>query len=234
MLVFVKPATSAVAETNVLITTTTGRQFPLLLKNNGEARLDSAVDLLVVCRIGGTSFIEETYSTSLVAENVGLGSTNEDKPNGASLREGAVIQLEEQRKQPLPTLEGNHLKVGIGQVIERASQFVVFFTVLNSTHEPIELMSPQIQLAGRVRSGRFKHNSRWTTVEQLPVTAFRLDRRKLDPGMRTEGFVVFERPALKQSNQNLLLQVADAAMVDQPVLVPISFSVKSDPEDRYE
>src|SRR5437870_9134212 len=51
LLVFVKPATSAVAETNVLITTTTGRQFPVLLKNNGEARLDSAVDLLVVCRI---------------------------------------------------------------------------------------------------------------------------------------------------------------------------------------
>jgi hypothetical protein len=64
-------------------------------------------------------------------------------------------------------------------------------------------------------------------VEQIPVTEFRLDRRKLDPGNRTDGFVVFERPPLKQSNESLLLQIAEAAMVDKPVLVPIRFSVSS-------
>src|SRR2546425_1238371 len=91
-----------------------------------------------------------------------------------------------------------------------------------------------IQLAGQVRSGRFKQNSRWTTVEQVPRMDLRIDKRKLDPGARTDGLAVFERPAVKQSNQRLFLQVADAAMVDQPVLVPISFSVKFNPEDRHE
>jgi len=46
LLVFLKPTTPAVAETNLLITTAGGRQFPLLLKSDGEAGgLDPALDL---------------------------------------------------------------------------------------------------------------------------------------------------------------------------------------------
>src|SRR6267142_251199 len=216
LLVFVKPATPAVLETNLLITTISGWQFPLVLKNGDVGGLHSDVDLLVVCRIAGTSFIQETYSTSLIAETVGLSSTNEEKPTATSIHEDPLIRLlEEERRRPLPRLEGNRLRVGIRRVIERGSQFIVLFAVLNSTDEPVELLSPQIQLAGQVRSGLFKQNSRWTTVEQVPLMDFRIDKRKLDPGARTDGLAVFERPAVKQSNQRLFLQVADAAMVDQ-------------------
>jgi hypothetical protein len=230
-LVFVKPATSAVAETNLLITTNGGRQFPLLLKSHGDAdRQDPAVDLLVLCRTAGTSFIEETYSRSLIAETVALGSssTHEEAENPGLIDGDPLTQLmERQRRRPTPKLQGDRLQVGIGDVVERNSQFVVLFSVVNSTNEPVELMPPQVQLAGQTKSGLFKQSSRWTTVEQIPVMDFRLDRRKLDPGSRTDGLVVFERPALKQSNESLLLQVAEAAMVDKPVLVPISFSISS-------
>src|SRR2546425_8889712 len=141
LLVFVKPATPAVLETNLLITTSRGRQFPLVLKNGEVGGLHSAVDLLVVCRIAGTSFIEETYSTSLIAETVGLSSTNEEKPKATSIHEDPLIRLlEGQRRRPLPRLEGNRLRVGIRRVIERGSQFIVLFAVLNSTDEPVELL----------------------------------------------------------------------------------------------
>jgi hypothetical protein len=238
LLVFVKPATPAVAETNLLITTAGGRQFPLLFKSDGEAgRPDSPLDLLVICRTGGTSLIEETYPTSLIGETVALESTrpNDDKEKAPSIGGAALTQLiERQRNRPLPRLQGQRLQVGIGQVIERNSQFVVLFSVMNSTGEPVELMPPQIQLAGQTKSGLLKHSSRWTTVEQIPVMDFRLDQRKLDPGARADGLVVFERPALKQSNETLLLQIAEAAMVDQPVLAPISFSVSGKPEGKHE
>ena len=95
-------------------------------------------------------------------------------------------------------------------------------------------MAPQIQLAGQAKSGVFKRSSRWTTVEQIPLMDFRLDQRKLDAGARTDGLVVFERPGLKQSNETLLLQIAEVAMVDRPALVPIRFSVSGNQERKYE
>lgn len=238
LLVFVRPATPGAAQTNLLITTVAGRQFPLLLQSKGEAgQLEATVDLLVVGRMAGTSFIKETYSTSFVAETLALGSSapNEETAKAESIGEDFLIQLmERQRSGRLPKLQGERLRVGIGQVVEQNSRFVVLFSVLNSTDEPVELMPPQVQLAGQMKSGLFKHSSRWTTIEQIPVMDFRLDRRKLDRGIRTDGFVMFERPAMKQSNESLLLQIAEAAMVDQPVLVPISFSVNGKLEVKDE
>src|SRR5207253_1687046 len=133
--------------------------------------------------------------------------------------------LGRQRSRPRPKLQGGRLHVGIGELVGRGSQFVVLFSVINSTEGPVELMAPQIQLAGQAKSGVFKRSSRWTTVEQIPLMDFRLDQRKLDAGARTDGLVVFERPGLKQSNETLLLQIAEVAMVDRPALVPIRFSV---------
>ena len=75
LLVVVKPTTPSVAETNLLITTTGGRQYTILLKSNGETgQPESALDLFVVCRVADTSFIEETYSSSSVAETLSLAS----------------------------------------------------------------------------------------------------------------------------------------------------------------
>jgi hypothetical protein len=110
----------------------------------------------------------------------------------------------------------------------------VLFSVVNSTAEVVELMAPQLQLASYVKSGILGKSSRWTTVDQIPVLEFRLDKRRLIPGARTDGVVVFERPALKQSNESLVLQISEAARVDQPVLVPIGFSVNTIAEDKHD
>ena len=229
LLVFVKPTTPTIAQTNLLITTTGGRQFPLLLKTDGDGgRFDSDLDLLVIGRTTGTSFIEETYSTNLIAETLSLGSSpiNEKVNKPETIGGDPLVHLiERQRKRSLSKLQGDRLQVGIGYVEERNSQFFVSFSVLNSTNEPVELMPPQVQLAGQTKSGLFKQSSRWTTVDQIPVMDFRLDQRKVKPGGRVDGLVVFERPPMKQSNETLMLQIAEAAMVDKPVLVPITFSV---------
>jgi hypothetical protein len=36
--------------------------------------------------------------------------------------------------------------------------------------------------------------------------------------------VVFDRPAFKQSSEKLQLQLAEAAQVDRPILVPVPFT----------
>jgi hypothetical protein len=226
LLVFVKPV-SAVARSNLLISTTTGRQFSLLLQSDLDTgRPDSTIDLLVVCQTSGSFFIEERYSGSLIAETLALGasipSEGSDKPDSP---DSLSDLLDEQRRSSTQKFQGEGLKVSVGRVMERDSHFVALFSVVNGTGKTIELMPPQVQLAGSVKSGLFGHSSRWTTVDQIPLLDFRLDQRKLPPGARADGLVVFDRPSLKQSHESLLLQIADAARVDQPVLAPITFTV---------
>jgi hypothetical protein len=237
LLVFVKPLSTA-GETNILISTSNGRQFPLLLKSSLESgKPNGEFDLLVVCRAAGTSFIGEGYPTSVIAETQALGPSISNLENEKPVSSTTVplpTLVEKQRHGPLPKLQGDRLKVGIGQVDQRDSQLIVSFSVVNSTAEVVELMVPQVQLAGFVKSGILGTSTRWTTVDQIPVLEFGLDKRRLIPGARTDGVVVFERPALKQSNESLVLQIAEAARVDQPVLVPIRFSAKTIAEDNHD
>jgi len=39
--------------------------------------------------------------------------------------------------------------------------------------------------------------------------------------------VVFERPSFKQSNETVLLQMADSGAVDRPALAPIGFGIST-------
>jgi len=236
-LVFVRPLTAA-GETNILISTTNGRHFPLILKSGvGPGKSVGEFDLLVMCRNSGPSFIEESYPSSLIAETLALGTQTSIQENGKrnpSDSDPMPALIDQQRNGPLPKLQGDRLKVGIGSVKQSGSQLIVAFSVVNSSAEAVELMSPQIQLAGHTKSGLFGKSSRWTTVDQIPILQFRLDNRRLIPGARTDGAVAFERPALKQSNERLMLQVAEAARVDRPVLVPIGFSVNSSVEEKHD
>ena len=46
---------------------------------------------------------------------------------------------------------------------------------------------------------------------------------KLAPGERLDGVVQFSRPGFKQSRETLLLQLATADAVDNPVMIPLPF-----------
>jgi len=142
--------------------------------------------------------------------------------------------LNQQERSALPRLYGEHitqdseqgdlLRAGVSRVIDRGQEVVVLFSVVNSSKHFILLMPPQVQLGGRL------HN-RWSTAEQLPVLDFRWNRRRLGPGERADGVVLFERPPYKQSNETLLLQIAESGAVDRPALVPIGFGISTVPED---
>jgi hypothetical protein len=143
--------------------------------------------------------------------------------------------LERQRKAPLPVLYGEKpgiappgkqiLKTGVSEVIDQGKQVVVLFSVLSVQDHAVELMPPQVQLAGKVAKGAIVHHKIWSNSEQLPVEDFRLSRRRLGPGERADGVVVFDRPGFKQSNESLLLQMADSGAVDRPALAPIGFGI---------
>jgi len=145
--------------------------------------------------------------------------------------------LDRQRRAPLPVLHGQKpgtsppgnelVKTGVSEVIDRGKEVVVLFSVVNVQDHAVELMPPQVQLGGKRRSGWIVRRSRWATSEQLPVMAFRMSRRRLGPGERADGVVVFQRPSFKQSNETLFLQMAESGAVDRPALAPIGFGISS-------
>src|ERR1017187_8054273 len=125
--------------------------------------------------------------------------------------------LDRQRRAPLPVLHGQKpgisppgkelVKTGVSEVIDQGSEVVVLFSVMNVQDHAVELMPPQIQLGGMKRSGKIVRKSRWSTAEQLPVTDFRISRRRLGPGERADGVVVFKRPSFKRGESRHLCTV---------------------------
>jgi hypothetical protein len=152
--------------------------------------------------------------------------------------------LDRQRRAPLPTLYGQKpgvsphgkelIRAGVSEVIDDGTVVVVLFSALNAEDHPIELMPPQVQLGGVRKTGKLIRKSRWTTAEQLPVTDFRMSRRRLGPGERADGVVAFQRPSFKQSNETLFLQMAESGAVDRPALAPIGFGISSFREAAYD
>jgi hypothetical protein len=151
--------------------------------------------------------------------------------------------LQEQEGGPLPVLYGEHIeeesvkgdrvRAGVSRVIDGGQQVIVLFSVVNPTKHAILLMPPQVQLGGTKTTGKVERHQKWTTAQQLPVEDFRLNRRRLGIGDRADGVVVFERPPYKQSNETLLLQVADSEAVDRPALTPIGFGVSTAAEEDH-
>jgi hypothetical protein len=273
-LVFVKATSTKPAETNLLISTTSGRQISLLLVNRGKnASPDpDRVDFLLRYVPAGGFFVApsgfpfalvgETVpliqaervsasarrGTSKIAINGNLGTAGDppasqgDAPRGNVQSDGLDKLLEQQENAPLPELYGEHVgeesiggdrvRAGVSRVIDGGQQVVALFSVVNPTKHAILLMPPQVQLGGKTASRKLMKHAKWLTAEQLPVADFRLSKRRLGPGDRADGVVLFDRPPYKQSNETLLLQVAESGAVDRPALAPIGFGISTAREDQ--
>ena len=109
--------------------------------------------------------------------------------------------------------------MSVARTEERGPDMIVAFNIANNSQRTVELLPPQVQLSGTTEQ---KHHKA-IKAEPIAVKEYRLAARRLPPGATTEGTVVFERPAFKESREQLLLQIAQAEEVDRPVLAPIAF-----------
>ena len=222
-----KPAASFLVEPDVV-------PFPLVGQTTPIGKAESTTS---GARTSSTekhpTFLPSRFVTSASSETNVQPAPELNPPRTPSLDD----LLERQEKAPLPTLygeqieaenvKGDRLRVGISEVIDGGQQVIVLFSAVNTSKHPILLMPPQVQLGGKSRTGKLVKHERWSTAEQLPVADFRLSRRRIGIGGRTDGVVVFERPPYKQSNEQLFLQMAESGAVDRPALAPIGFGVSS-------
>ena len=187
-------------------------------------------------RAVGTSGASVRPASDMSTPSPNKSLVRPDKTAPGISRETAGLDelLQQQERTALPRLYGEHfsaaseqgdlVRAGVSRVIDRGQEVVALFSVVNPSKRAILLMPPQVQLGGRL-------GKRWSKAEQLPVLDFRLSRRRLGPGERADGVVLFERPPYKQSNEALLLQIAESGAVDRPALVPIGFGISTVPED---
>lgn len=251
-LVLVKPTVDQPAESNLLVTTTKGRQISFVLRSEGAG--PRQVDFLLTYKPVGTFLIEESDlgtvevpRTERIANSTAFGARIQPvsfpaDPGADSGPTRAPLDpldelLARQQRAVLPTLygmraptqdeKGDRVQVGVSEVIDQGRTVVVLFSAVNPQARAIEILPPQIQLAGKVSRGFIIRRSRWGTSEQLPVREFRLSRRRLGAGERADGVVVFMRPNFKQSNESIFLQVAESGAVDRPALAPVGFGVSA-------
>ena len=225
-LVFFKTTAAKPAHTNALITTKGGREISLSLVSQGKTDHGDVVDYVLNCERPRSFLIPSSQSSFVVGDTKNV--VPDDPPASASLEKQAAIEktaaMKEQQLVRVgwlenPHWEGKRLRVAVGQTSAKEQQMSVPFMVLNASGRTIEVLPPQIRLAGMSKG---KHQKP-IKAEPVAIKDYQMTARRLAPGARAEGLVVFERPSFKESNERLLLAVAQAEEVDHPVLTPIDF-----------
>jgi len=218
-LVFFKATSTKPAQTNALITTRSGHEISLSLVSQGKSDHSEVVDYVLNCERPHSFLITSVHPSFEVGETKNVApeslsaATPQEKPNSQDQ------QLQTTRRLDNPHWEGKLLRVAVGQTTEKEEQMAVPFAVLNSSARTIEVLPPQVQVAG---TSRDKHRKA-IKAEPVAIKDYWMTARRLAPGARADGVVVFERPRFKESSERLLLAVAQAEEVDRPVLAPIPF-----------
>jgi len=218
-LVFFKPTTPKPAETNALITTRTGHEVSLSLVSEGNSDRGGSVDYVLKYEHPRSFLIGAAYSSFLIGDTKSI--TQDSPPISSDQRKAARDEQELLSRQRLeaPHWEGKQLRVAVGRAAVSDERMTVTFSVLNSSPRTIELLPPQMQLAGTSK----KKHGKAIRAEPVLIKEYQMTAWRLAPGERADGIVIFERPAFKESRDRLLLQVAQAEEVDHPVLVAIAF-----------
>lgn len=234
--VYVKPITPGPGQSNLLINTKSGLHVSLELINDGASASDTPVDFLVEYKAGASFLLVKTPSVPTEAPHDPTSTTREASPRENQSNSPAVtaapssaLQLEFEQEArinaPKWTRWENHeIQTAVGDIRQWDNQVIVSYSVLNPSNRPIEIVPPQVQLAGIKLEKKKKNKGTHIIADQLEIRDYRLSSTRLEPGARADGVVLFDRPNYKQSSEKLLLQIAQSDKVDQPVLIQLPFT----------
>lgn len=223
--VTVKPVVEESAESNLLVTSVKGRHVSFVLRSRGNG--SGPVDFVLHYRATNSFLVEESARIAPVARIVAPTPEEDPLKTLFERQQRATLPALYGTRPPSPDGKGDRVKAGVSEVVDRGRTVLVLFSAVNPQSHAVEILPPQVQLAGKVRKGLLIRRRKWGTSEQLAVKEYRLSRRRLGAGERADGVVVFERPSFKQSNETLFLQIAESGAIDRPALAPIGFGVSA-------
>jgi hypothetical protein len=228
-LVFVKPSTKESATSNLVIALQSGQEISMRLLSDGGGG-NTPVDFVVNYRpqqsflIGSSDAAVHSVETAR-AENPRTVPLIDQalKTQSEIATPGWVGGLAKNERNPDGKVVGKPLVAALGDVREKGDEMLVAYSVMNTTDHWIEILPPQVELNSPNLGGDKRKKKREILAEQVPITDYRLNVRRLAPGERADGAVQFARPGFKQSKDRLLLQLATASAVDTPLLMTVPF-----------
>jgi hypothetical protein len=206
--VFFKPLSTVAMQSNALIITSSGQQFSFTLSSAGKSEADP-VDYFVEFR--------ESPPSLIVASDLGLTTT--------SPPDAIATQLERQRGRAFPKADAADWAAFVGSTIEDSQKMLVAFSILNRSDAEMEILPPQVELSNAPRGGRQMLKS-----EPILVSQYRLSSRRLAPGERADGVLLFMRQSFKEEKEQLELRLAQADKVDRPLLLELPFNASESGE----
>ncbi len=212
-LVFLKTVSSQAARSNALITTKSGEMVELELVGLGKGGDRAQLDLFIDCRRErSTLVVSPSQPSSSAADAAGPLSPAQPDLMGR--------ELDRQRKTSFPYWNRDRLAAAVGDSVVDGQRTIVGFSLVNRSNTMIELLPPQVELAGSTAGKRRKPFK----SQPILVSAYRLTSPRIGAGERIDGVIAFKRPAFKEAGEGLRLRLAQADRVDHPLLLPIPFT----------
>jgi hypothetical protein len=218
-LVVVKPITTQVAASNLLIATKSGQVVSLRLISDGAVSSNTKpVDFVLTYKqrrgflIGPSDEMPPAKSASAKQDSSTYESVYRQQANVSS---------------PAWSANRGDLSASLGAVTEDGPDAIVAFSVMNNSQHWIELLPPQVELGNPNGSGNQSTDDRSkkkVLADQVAVRDFRFTQRRLAPGARADGVVRFVHPDFKQYQEHMQLVLATADAVNRPLLVDLPFT----------
>ena len=230
-LVFVKPSTKEAATSNLIIALQSGQEISMRLLSDGAAGI-TPVDFVVNYEprqsflIGSTDTVTRDPVPSGAAPKA-LSAIDQALTKQSNIATPEWVRgVRKDTKNPDQKQSGKPMLAAVGEVTARGDEMLVAYSVLNTTDHWIEVLPPQVEInSPNMDSEKKKDKKKRQEIlaEQVPIMDFRLNILRLAPGERADGAVEFTRPGFKQSKDRLLLQLATASAVDDPLLLQLPF-----------
>ncbi len=217
--VYVKPAVRTPAQSDLLIAMKSGQHIMLELISDGDsAPATTAVDFLLEYKPRKSSVIFAGTLTS----DAQATTADPAKPRPAVSPLDQELAFQQSINAPAWTKwDGQQIQTSLGEIRQIGNQTIIAFSILNAGDHPVEIVPPQIQMDGHKPK---KSKGKNILSDQLQVRTYQLTTARLDPGARTDGVLIFDRPNFKASTQALFLQIAQADQVDHPILLKLPFT----------
>jgi hypothetical protein len=235
--VYVKPISKEAAQSNLLIATKSGQHVTIELISAGAAAVSDSqpVDFLIEYRTARSFLVagdtpgpttpkntdkdKERKTSSRFVEHI---TSSGDAPRSAL---DEVFAQQAQINAPQWTKwEGRQIETSVGAVRQWKNETVVAYSIFNNSDASVEIVPPQIQIAGR-KPGKMKSKkSKGILSDQMEIRDYKLSATRLEPGTRADGVAVFDRPNFKLSTEQLFLQIAQADQIDRPILIRLPFT----------
>ena len=228
-LVYIKPSTKQPAESNLVITMQSGETISMRLISDGSTTFNAPVDFIVDYKPQQSFFVGSSDPMVKQAQQEGVSTKHIDPLDSAlegqsrvatpAWQQGTALGEKAKKTDPSPFVGA------LGEIRESSGKMLVAYSVQNQSNHWIEVLPPQIEMSNPGDKSQIKKKDKKHIVEaeQVPVNNFKVNGRRLAPGQRADGVVMFDRPGFKQSQERLLLQLASANSVDKPLLLAVPF-----------